>query len=138
MNTSNEIYKKIVAAKLFIDENFHQPISLAAISKEACISQYHFHRLFSRTYRKTPHQYLTQKRIHLARLLLKENKLTVTEICNHIGFESISSFSSLFKKEIGVAPQSYREHKNVEKKLAAEQPKAFIPFCFIETYKLDQ
>jgi AraC-like DNA-binding protein len=138
MGIPKEIYIKVVAAKLFIDENYHQPINLAAISKEACISQYHFHRLFSKIYQKTPHQYLTQKRIQLARLLLKENKFTVTEVCNHIGFESISSFSILFKKEMGIAPQSYREHKNVEKKMAEEQPKSFIPFCFIEQYKLDQ
>src|SRR5579871_6682007 len=136
MNASPEIYQKIVAAKVYIDENYHQPINLAAISKEACLSQFHFHRLFSRIYKKTPHQYLTKKRIVLAQQLLKENKLSVTEICNQVGFESISSFSILFKKEIGIAPQSFRHHANEEKKLAKEQPRSFIPFCFIESYKL--
>ncbi|MES1221558.1 MAG: AraC family transcriptional regulator, partial [Bacteroidota bacterium] len=134
MTATSDIYRKIVDAKIFIDENYHQPISLDNISKSACISRYHFHRLFSRIYQKTPHQYLTQKRIRLAQELLKENMLSVTEICNAVGFESSSSFSILFKKETGSSPQSYRRYINEKKKMAHEQPRSFIPFCFLESY----
>ena len=104
-----DIYKKIVDAKVFIDEHFDSPIDLDAIAGEACLSRFHFHRLFRRIYQRTPHQYLTFKRINHAQQMLAGADCTVGEVCMQVGFESIGSFSMLFKKEIGVAPGEYRE-----------------------------
>ena len=136
MQIAEDIYQRVVAAKLFIDDNFSEPIDLEEISKKAFLSRFHFHRLFTRIYRKTPHQYLTRKRIEKAKDLLGENK-PVTDVCNEVGFESIGSFSILFKKEIGFAPQYYRNMAWLKKQQAKEQPKKFIPHCFIESYGLD-
>ena len=127
-----DVYKKIVTAKLFIDGNFNEPIDLERLSREACLSRYHFHRLFTRIYRLTPHQYLTRKRIEQARKSLAGNELTITEICNEVGFESIGSFSTLFKKEIGYAPTLFRTQAHERHQQTLEQPRAFIPHCFIE------
>jgi len=120
-------------AKLYMDENFHESIDLDRISREACLSRYHFHRLFTRIYQRTPHQYLTRKRMEQARQWLADKDLTVSEICNNVGFESIGSFSILFKKEIGYAPQYYRNQAWLKKQQALAQPRKFIPHCFIET-----
>lgn len=62
MQVSTALYKRIVSAKVFIDENYHDAIDLDLISRQAFLSRFHFHRLFTRIYRKTPHQYLTQKK----------------------------------------------------------------------------
>ena len=136
MRIAEDIYQRVVTAKLYIDDNFAEPIDLKDISEKAFLSRFHFHRLFSRIYRKTPHQYLTRKRIEKAKNLLAENK-PVTDVCNEVGFESIGSFSVLFKKEIGFAPQYYRNMAWLKKQQAKEQPKKFIPHCFIESYRLD-
>jgi AraC-like DNA-binding protein len=135
MNLSSDIYQRIVTAKVFIDENFQEPINLDAVSEQAFFSRFHFHRLFTRIYRRTPHQYITQKRLDKAKELLKENK-AVTDVCNEVGFESIGSFSVLFKKEIGFAPQYYRNMAYKKKMEQQAQPKKAIPHCFIEGYKL--
>jgi AraC-like DNA-binding protein len=132
-----ELYERIVAAKLFIDENYQEPINLDEISRQAFFSRFHFHRLFSRIYKKTPHQYLTLKRIDRAKQLLTEEK-TVSEVCSEVGFESLGSFSMLFKKEMGFAPTYYRNMAWLKKQKEKEQPKAFIPHCFIESYKLNE
>ena len=71
-----------------------------------------------------------------AKDLLAENK-PVTEVCNEVGFESIGSFSVLFKKEIGFAPQYYRNMAYKKKLEQLPQPKKVIPHCFIEGYKLE-
>lgn len=105
MPIAPDVYRKIIMAKVYMDENFHEPIDLDCLSREACLSRFHFHRLFTRIYRRTPHQYLTRKRVEQARQWLAGKDLTVSEICNNVGFESIGSFSVLFKKEIGFAPQ---------------------------------
>ncbi len=133
MELTTETYQRIVAAKVFIDDHFDGPIDLNSISEQAFFSRFHFHRLFTRIYRRTPHRYLTQRRLHKAQELLAQDK-PVTEVCNEIGFESIGSFSVLFKKEIGFAPQHYRNMMKMRKEKAMEQPKTFIPHCFIENF----
>lgn len=136
MNLTSDIYQRIVAAKVYIDDNYHEPIDLDEISQKAFLSKFHFHRIFRQVYRRTPHQYITQKRLEKAKDLLSENK-AVTEVCNEVGFESIGSFSILFKKEIGFAPQYYRNMAYKKKMEQLAQPKKAIPHCFIEKYKLD-
>ena len=137
MQLTNDLYQRIAAAKVYIDENYHEPIDLEVISQQAFLSRFHFHRLFRKVYRRTPHQYLTWKRIDKAKDLLAENK-PVTDVCNEVGFESIGSFSILFKKEIGFAPTYYRNMAWLKKQQAKEQPKKFIPHCFISGYNLDK
>jgi AraC-like DNA-binding protein len=137
MNLSPEIYQRIVSAKVFIDENYQEPINLDDVSEQAFFSRFHFHRLFTRIYRRTPHQYITQKRLAKAKDLLTENK-SVTEVCNEVGFESIGSFSVLFKKEIGFAPQYYRNMAYKKKMERQAEPKKAIPHCFIDQYKLGE
>lgn len=135
MNLTTDLYQRIATAKIYIDENYHSPIDLNEISRQAFLSRFHFHRLFRKIYRRTPHQYITQKRIDKAKELLAENK-PITDVCNEVGFESIGSFSSLFKKEIGFAPTYYRNIAWLKKQAQKEQPKRAIPHCFIEKYKL--
>ena len=134
---TEDIYLRIIAAKIFIDENYQEPINLDLISQQAFLSRFHFHRLFRQVYRHTPLQYLTRKRLDKAKALLSENK-PVTEVCIEVGFESIGSFSVLFKKEIGFAPQYYRNMAWLKKQQVKEQPRIMIPHCFIESYQLDK
>jgi len=136
VNLTNDLYQRIATAKIYIDENYQDQIDLEEISQQAFLSRFHFHRLFTKIYRRTPHRYLTQKRLDKAKDLLAENK-QITEVCNEVGFESIGSFSVLFKKEIGFAPTYYRNMAWLKKQKQKEQPKSFIPHCFIEQYKID-
>jgi len=135
MNIAPALYKRIIAGKLYMDKNFRESIDLNSISREACISRYHFHRLFTRVYRKTPHQYLTIKRIDLACELLTDERLSVTDVCNAVGFESMGSFSVLFKKEIGMNPSTFRNNAVEKKEQSKNFPTSFIPHCFINTYR---
>lgn len=137
MTLTPEIYQRIASAKVFIDENYKESINLDDVSEQAFFSRFHFHRLFTRIYRRTPLQYITQKRLDKAKDLLTENK-SVTEVCNEVGFESIGSFSVLFKKEIGFAPQYYRNMAYKKKMEQQAEPKKAIPHCFIEQYKFDE
>ena len=53
------LYRCIVQAKLFIDNNYADRIDLSQIADEAFFSRFHFRRLFKQAYGKTPHHYLT-------------------------------------------------------------------------------
>jgi len=125
------LYRRIVQAKLFIDGHYAETINLDNIAGEAYFSKFHFIRLFKIVYGKTPHQYLISVRLHNARLLLKKG-IAVTEVCYALGFDSLSSFSSLFKKKMGLSPQNYQRHELERNKAMLQKPLQFIPNCFAE------
>lgn len=123
------LYKRIVQAKLFIDDNFTQPIELDNIADEAYFSKFHFLRIFKQAYGRTPHQYLVYKRIERAKELLKKGT-PVTEVCYMVGFESVGSFSTLFKRSTGYSPSEYQSIQQQLRAAIEDKPLAFVPGCF--------
>ena len=95
--------RRIIRAKQFIDHHYEKQIDLEAISGKAYVSKYHFIRLFKRYYGLTPHQYLTRVRIAKAKELLRDG-MTVQRVCFAVGYDSITSFSALFKRMTGTTP----------------------------------
>jgi len=126
-----DTYRRLCRARSFIDRNFCQPINLNQISGQACFSRYHFIKLFRQTFNKTPHQYITQKRIEKAKALLTSSSLTVTDVCFEIGFESLGSFSSLFRKYVGDSPVIYRNRNLHSFEMPENIQHVPIPACFL-------
>lgn len=125
------LYRRIVQAKLYIDAHYAENIDLDNIADEACFSKFHFLRLFKSTYGRTPHKYLTHVRIEKAMQLLQEGE-GVSDACYAVGFDSISSFSNLFKKTIGISPSEYHQQQQTLKKEIRTVPLKHIPGCFAE------
>lgn len=122
------LYRRIVQAKLFIDNNYADYIDLDNISDEACFSKFHFIRLFKQIYGKTPHQYLISTRLYNSKLLLKRG-LSVSAVCVSVGFESLSSFSNLFKNTFGETPSVFQSNQKARKIEMNANPLKFIPGC---------
>lgn len=123
------LYRRIVQAKLFIDSNYHEAINLDNIADEAYFSKFHFIRLFKSIYSKTPHQYLIAVRIENARLLLKKG-VAVSDVCYAVGFDSVTSFSALFKKLISCSPANYQQVELKRQQEMQQAPLKYIPNCF--------
>jgi AraC-like DNA-binding protein len=113
-SVSREIYsnvyltKQVIQAKYFIDNNFSSNITLKDICKAGYISKYHLIRSFSKLYGKTPNQYLISVRISKAKELLRKDN-SVLEVCFAIGFDSPTTFASLFKKIVGSSPRKFKK-----------------------------
>ena len=131
------LYKRVVQAKAFIDNNYLDKIDIDNISDEAYFSKFHFIRLFKKIYGKTPHQYLTSVRIDNAILLLRANK-PVSEVCYAVGFETISAFGSLFKRLVGVTPSAFLEAQQQIKMQTLKTPLKFVPVCFAHQFGWDE
>ena len=125
------LYRRIVYARLFIDKNFAEKIDLGNIANEAFFSKYHFTRLFTSLYNKTPHQYLSFVRIEKSKQLLSAG-MPAASVCYAVGFESISSFTTLFKRMTGQTPAAYRLSQQQKKIEVAKTPLKFIPGCWAE------
>lgn len=123
------LYRRIVQAKLFIDNNFADKIDLDNISDEAYFSKYHFIRLFKTIYGKTPHKYLTSVRIEKALQLLRADT-PVSEVCFRVGFDSLTSFSGLFRRIVGISPSTYLTQQQQLRSQILKAPLAFVPSCY--------
>jgi AraC-like DNA-binding protein len=121
----SDLRERLWRARRYIDERYDLPLDLTEISRQACLSRYHFLRLFRDEFATTPHQYLIQRRIERAKELLRSRGLSVTDVCFEVGFQSLGSFSSLFRRWVGHAPISYRRREESLRK---------VPGCFLMMY----
>lgn len=122
---------RLKLARTYIDHHYDQPLTLDHLSREAGFSPYHFIRLFHAAYRKTPHQYLIARRLDQAKELLSASDLPIQDICVEVGFESLGSFSTLFRREVGLSPAAYRRSKQ-----RRTQPD-YMPLCHRFMHGLD-
>lgn len=107
-----------------IDRDHAEPLDLDALAATAGLSKYHFLRCFARTYGLTPHAYLTERRVERAQDLLRATNLTVTEVCRVVGYESLGSFSTRFRRLVGASPSEYQARW-------AQRGPPRIPGCFV-------
>jgi transcriptional regulator GlxA family with amidase domain len=105
------------------DRHFAEPLDLEQLASVAALSKFHFHRLFTTTYGRTPARHLSERRIERAQDLLRATNLTVTEICFAVGFSSLGSFSSRFTQIVGESPSAYQQ------RYGGNAPR--IPGCYL-------
>lgn len=99
---------RIAKTVLYIRKHLNEAIELEKLAEISCLSKDHFIRLFKKELGTTPLQYINQKKIEKAQLLLITEELAVKEIAFQLAFENYSYFNRLFKKITGVTPQEYR------------------------------
>lgn len=118
-STKIEVYKRINNAKDYIDENYSGEIKIEDAARAACMSNFHFLRLFKKVFNETPYQYITYKRLAKASSLIMKTEISITDVCFEVGFSSLSSFSWLFKQKYGISPEAMRtSYNSFEHKLA--------------------
>jgi len=106
--TRKELYRRISMAKDMLYCNYEQPISIAEISKDVCVSKHHFTRLFKDVYGFSPYQFLKTVRLEKAKeLLLKDYSLA--EIARQVGFIESNSFINAFKSYTKIYPTEFRQ-----------------------------
>nr|WP_255723992.1 AraC family transcriptional regulator [Terrimonas ginsenosidimutans] len=95
-----------------MEKHYADKIELDQIAMAACMSRFHFVRVFQMIYGVTPRQYLKDVRINKAKALLKKG-LDVTTVCYEVGYDSVPTFSSAFKRGTGLSPGRYQQwHKS--------------------------
>ena len=117
MTSGKENYENgmIIKGRKFITENYDKDISLDDVSRHLNLSPYYFSKLFKSETGTTFVEYLTNLRMERAQELLKDESLSIKEICAAVGYADPNYFSRTFKKNVGVTPTVYREgSKNEE------------------------
>jgi AraC family transcriptional regulator len=108
-STKKEVLQRLQQAKEYIESNFLQIKEIKEVATHCAMSEYHFFRRFKEAYRKTPHQYITEQKMHLAKSLLLDSKHSISEIALSCNFPDVFSFSKTFKKFYGVSPSQIKQ-----------------------------
>ncbi len=97
----------------YINSNYRKDITLTELSEIIGLSPQYLCRLFKECLNLRPFEYLARKRIQQAKLLLLEDKRTVNEIANEVGYNDCSYFCAVFKRHEMLSPAEFR---NLNKK----------------------
>lgn len=107
-------HQRMEKAREYIDARITDPdLSVRDIAKTFKMSESHFRYSFKTMHNMSPTQYIQQKRICLAKALLRETNDSLTSIAEAIGYSSIYYFSEAFKKEIECSPSEYRKRVQI-------------------------
>ncbi|TKB57504.1 helix-turn-helix transcriptional regulator [Ferrimonas aestuarii] len=103
-----EHYAQVRRSRALMLQEYGSQLQLTDLAKSAFMSKFHYVRMFQRIYGVTPRTYLRDLRMRKAKALLTKG-MPVTDVCFEVGYQSVTTFSSIFKKCIGQTPTSFRQ-----------------------------
>ncbi len=95
--------------KIYISRNIFNKIYLEDIAEYVGVNPSYLSRIFSQKEGMTIQGYIQKEKMNVACNLLKYSDCTIAEIAQHIGFQSQSNFSALFRKWKMMSPTEYRD-----------------------------
>ena len=100
--------KRFAPVLTYIDAHYKENIRLDELSALMNISTMYFSNHFKQVFNVSPKQYILNKRLSEAQLLLLESDMSVKEVAYAVGFENESYFSELFSKKVGISALRFR------------------------------
>lgn len=106
---SEDSERALEQLKAYLEEHFNEKISQDQMAEQVYYNLNYISKLFKRKYGMSIGNYIMEYRIETAKELLRQDKLSVTEIALQVGYGNFAYFSRLFKKKTGYAPVEYRK-----------------------------
>ena len=100
--------RRLLRARDAMDRAYAEPLDVRSVAAVAHVSPAHFIRSFRAVFGETPHRYLQRRRVERSMFLLRETERSVTDVCFDVGFTSLGTFSSTFRRIVGETPSAYR------------------------------
>jgi AraC-like DNA-binding protein len=108
MITNEEVFRILLDAKAFIDDNLLHNLSLYEITLHAGLSKYHFIRVFKSVFGVSPYQYQKRQQLEYARREIQNGK-PISDIAYTLGYADVPTFSKAFKQAFGLPPAQYKK-----------------------------
>lgn len=103
--------EKIQRARAILSMEYANPPALPSLAQQLGISETRLKSGFKSMNGITVMQYCINKRIEAAKLLLKENRHSISEIGDIVGYEDHSAFSRAFRRSSGYSPKEWRRSR---------------------------
>ena len=107
LETRKEILRRLKIARQYMDDEFLHVDEISQVASFCNMSAFHFFRSFKQAYGVSPYQYLLNKRLGLAKDLIKKADMNITHIAAHCNFPDVFTFSKAFKRHFKVTPSSF-------------------------------
>lgn len=129
-----ETYRRLLRSRDWLAEAFPERVRLHDAARQANLSPFHFQRLFARTFQESPHAFVQRRRLERAKQMLIAGEEPVTEVCLAVGYESLGSFSTLFRTRYGCSPVEFRRHYQRFWQIPWPRSHRLIPTCFLQRW----
>jgi YesN/AraC family two-component response regulator len=107
---SKENHNDIVhKAKRYLLEHIQETISVEDVAQKVHINPQYLMRLFKKDTGISILEFVTQKRIEIAKELLESTDLSINRVADSVGYGNYSYFTKIFKRETGLTPSEYRD-----------------------------
>jgi len=109
-NLGSEAQRLVRQAMAYLHERYNQPISRQDLARYLGMSEDYLTSCFRKEVGMTPIAYLNRYRINQAKAMLTESDKNITEIAMSVGFSDSGYFSRVFRRQVGVSPETYRRN----------------------------
>ena len=100
--------RTIALVEQYIKEHYDQPLSLDLLAEKAFRTPHYLSSIFIQEKGIGINKYIKNIRMEKARELLKNTNMKISDICERVGYGSVSYFCRSFRNEYGVTPEQYR------------------------------
>lgn len=104
----------IARLRRYIHFHFHEPLTVAELARQAQLSPRRFMTVFREVCGRSPLDYVIEVRLDRAAELLREGRLTISQVAERTGFASVHYFSRVFHQRRGVPPSLYARGRDAE------------------------
>ncbi len=108
----------ILIAQIFLEENYHDKISIEKLASDLSIGRRNFDRRFIKATGLTPIDYLQRVKTEAAKKLFETTRKTVSEIMYEVGYNDAKAFREVFCRVTGLSPLDYKLKYNKESSLS--------------------
>ena len=99
---------KFIGVFDYIDKHIGESIQLSDLANLMFMNKVYFSNLFKKTFGISPQQYIQQKKLDRARMLLADHTLSIANIASELYFYDPAAFTAFFKKHTGMTPKEFR------------------------------
>jgi AraC-like DNA-binding protein len=104
---------KVLEAIEYMQTNLHLNLTVTELAERANHNADYFSRMFFESTGERPLQYLRNKRIERAQILLSTTEASLSQIAEETGFENLPYFSKIFKQVTGLSPSYFRKNSQI-------------------------
>ncbi len=109
LRVPEELPERFLRVVSYMEQNLAAPLYLDELARQACLSKFHFCRMFKKHLGMSPIQFMVGLRIRQAARLLRGTAVTISNVASRSGFSDLSEFNKQFKRVTGVTPSAYRK-----------------------------
>jgi YesN/AraC family two-component response regulator len=108
LTTPPELPERLQRVLAHIEKHYDNELYLEHLADKACLSKFHFCRIFKLHLGMTPMKFVSHLRIERARRLIEENVGNMSAVAYRVGFNDVGDFIKQFKKNFGITPSRYK------------------------------